>query len=110
MEKHMNEYSHLKEDQLKEIIKDAIKDVLADPEHHCRYRIEASDHDRQHTELAALLVTMNKINEIKWGLGKTVLSYIIIGIIVVFGYGVLAWIAKSLGLAVPAIHFPSVSG
>jgi len=87
----------LTKEELKEIVEEGILKALSDPKLHCRYSTPPDLHQKQHEQLAIFLDTMNKIQGVKWDIAKRVLSWVAIGVVIIFGYGIFYKVKMLLG-------------
>lgn len=68
-------------DEVRELVKsavsDAVKEVVATPDIHCRYKFEAVKHDEEHEAIRKFIRLMSRVEDMKW----SVLQKIVIGMV-----------------------------
>ena len=85
-------------EEIKAAIVAGVQEAFKNPTLHCRYSIPPEEHATQHQEIKDFLATMARIDAIKWEVAKKIATYLAVGVVVLIGYGAIAYLGRHLGI------------
>ena len=65
-------------EETRAIIKEAVSEYIEQSNHQCRFDINPALHKKQHEALGNIIATLDRINNVKWGILKGFLQAIFI--------------------------------